>query len=485
MSFFSNILGKYITSKNIKANELAQYCGLERSFMYKIIKGSRTPSSLDTIIHIAEYLRLTPKEKEEFIEAYKISTEGYENYFRRKEVLELFENFEKYSAIGRPQPYEPSASLSDLPETLSITGKNEIRHLLFQILFWESQKDSAHIRLLIQPDSSFLMELLASLGYENPNLRIDHIICFNTDEQMREDRKNYNLTCLKQLFPLYSCACLYNAYYYYGTLLDNMGDLLLFPYLVLTSTHAFLLTHDLQSGIIFQSADMISFFHKLYTNYMDHVSPLAIRMNNVLSQIQYFQLLTPIADHTFSFQMIPCFTYSLPEHFLERYIYQELPNRDIMISLITSHIRRNKARLSESPIYFIFSMDGIKKFLRTGRIPEYPDNIYRAIEPSDRLLLLKRFSRIAEPKYIKLLKTNIGNIDNELFMYVNSRCGYLMFPSAQTNQLICLNIAEPSLLYAFSDFCETMEDSLFYTEEETAAIFSEFFSLDTKDLPYL
>ena len=41
MSIFSDLLGKHIAAKAIKSNEMAQFCGIERSFMYKIIKGTR------------------------------------------------------------------------------------------------------------------------------------------------------------------------------------------------------------------------------------------------------------------------------------------------------------------------------------------------------------------------------------------------------------------------------------------------------------
>ena len=93
MSIFSDLLGKHIAAKAIKSNEMAQFCGIERSFMYKIIKGTRHVANMDTVLLMAEYLRLTPSERNDFIESYKISVDGLENYYRRKSILELFENF--------------------------------------------------------------------------------------------------------------------------------------------------------------------------------------------------------------------------------------------------------------------------------------------------------------------------------------------------------------------------------------------------------
>ena len=84
MSVFSDLLGHHIAAKGIKSYEMAQYCGIERSLMYKIIKGTRPVTSMDTVLLIAEFLRLTPSERTDFVESYKISMDGFENYYRRK-----------------------------------------------------------------------------------------------------------------------------------------------------------------------------------------------------------------------------------------------------------------------------------------------------------------------------------------------------------------------------------------------------------------
>lgn len=104
MSIFSDLLGKHIAAKAIKSNEMAQFCGIERSFMYKIIKGTRHVANKDTVLLMAEYLRLTPSERNDFIESYKISVDGLENYYRRKSILELFENFKNTLKFIPPRP---------------------------------------------------------------------------------------------------------------------------------------------------------------------------------------------------------------------------------------------------------------------------------------------------------------------------------------------------------------------------------------------
>ena len=90
MSDFSELLSKYIHSKNIKVYSLAQYCGLDRSNMYKIINGKRKPPSLDIVDKMCHFMHLLPSEELELKESYQISLIGYENYYRRKGVLAFF-----------------------------------------------------------------------------------------------------------------------------------------------------------------------------------------------------------------------------------------------------------------------------------------------------------------------------------------------------------------------------------------------------------
>ena len=69
-----------------------------------------------------------------------------------------------------------------------------------------------------------------------------------------------------------------------------------------------------------------------------------------------------------------------------------------------------------------------------------------------------------------MLKDNIGNIENELFLFVSQKKGYLMFPIDSGRNLIYLDIAEPGLLFTFYDFCENISEKMFYSSDETVRL---------------
>lgn len=63
MTPFSTVLESLMKEKNIKTYALAQYCGIDRSNMYKVLKGKRNPASEEVVNRMAEYMQLTPVEQ--------------------------------------------------------------------------------------------------------------------------------------------------------------------------------------------------------------------------------------------------------------------------------------------------------------------------------------------------------------------------------------------------------------------------------------
>ena len=89
MSVFSDLLSEYITMKDVGVYPLSQFCGLDRSFMYKIINGKRNPSGEDVVRKMAQFMQLTPQENIDFMYAFTIAEMGPEVICRSKSVVEL------------------------------------------------------------------------------------------------------------------------------------------------------------------------------------------------------------------------------------------------------------------------------------------------------------------------------------------------------------------------------------------------------------
>ena len=266
MPDFATLLSEHIHNKNIKTYALAQYCNLDRSNMYKIIKGQRKPSSLEMVEKMCKFMHLSPSEQADMEESYHIALIGRENYYRRKAVQQFFEEF-RIPTLQLPATSPSNAS--DYADNATLLHSHlEINRSLLYIIASELKKSGGKISLLIQPDYTFLMNILTAGGYASSSVDIDHIICLNNNQNVSFARQNYNLNCLRNILPLYSNHYQYNCYYYYDDIDAVTSAFALFPYAVITTEYACLISSDMQSGFITKDPESLKLFSYLFSQYL-------------------------------------------------------------------------------------------------------------------------------------------------------------------------------------------------------------------------
>lgn len=469
MSEFSELLTYYIHSKDIKTQELAHYCGLDRSNMYKVICGKRKPSSEEMVDKICKFLHLLPAEETELREAYEIAVLGHDNYYRRKDVLKFFSEFRLTQTSFSGSDTVVGVELAP-NGTLILNSRHEINHALSHIISHELSDSSGHLRLLFQPDFDYLMSFLAAESSRTSGARIEHIICLNNDSKATQSRRNYNLYCLKQVLPLYGSSPKYNCYYYYDNVASKTENISIFPYIVIARKYACLLSPDIQRGYITTESASIRMLKEIFDRHMTRLTPLLNRIDSVFSQLEYTVSLHPGHETAYSFQMTPCLTPFISQRFMEKYIAPDISNRALFIEKFKNYTQQLSTVHDADNITYIFSLKGVLNFIKTGKISEYPADAYLPLELPDRIFLIRQLLYACRQKKYKLLKDNIGTIENELFLFVSQKRGYLMFPVDSGRNLVYLDIAEPGLLFTFYDFCESLNDKMFYTAEETARL---------------
>lgn len=70
--------------------QFAQYLGIDRSTLHKIIKGQRPATSEALVNKMAQYLCLSQEETKQILEAYEIDTIGAFIFYRRKHIQDFF-----------------------------------------------------------------------------------------------------------------------------------------------------------------------------------------------------------------------------------------------------------------------------------------------------------------------------------------------------------------------------------------------------------
>ena len=472
MSAFSEILSRYITEKNIKVYSIVQYSGLDRSTMYQIINGKRTPASREVFQKIAEALHLTPLEYKEFYEAYLISRLGPETYYKRKSVenfiLNFPNNFSRSESL-KPKPllHSALADRSDASPCTALSSQVEINYFLHYMLLNEANKKDGMIFLILQPDCDFLFSLLPGLK-PSGNLRVEQIICMSKTVQLNEDQELFNLKYLKAMVPLYIAGMDYHPYYFYEDIHSHYYNLNIFPCLILTSDHAVVCTSDYQSGILFQDASVVSMLRELYFSYRSKCSSLFDLMNFIPTSNEAFQSGFYQKRPSYILQPDACMTPFLRKEILDHVIIPVFAERDNILGQLDALLTSYRQQLETENMQIYFTKNGMLEFAQTGRIKEIPDEFYHPFSPQERCSMMRDMLSCCEKGIYRILKRPLDHLTDNLHLCVNETFGYLLFNNMEQHTL-CLVIHEPSILEVFVDYLKNLDESLFYSNEETVS----------------
>lgn len=417
-------------------------------------------------------MQLSPAEGKELEEAYQITLSGFDNYFRRKHVLNFFSEFD-LPATSLPVFNYDTGELDD-KESSFLDSSAEVKQALFHIISVEmSKKENGYIRLLIQPEDSFLLNLISAEYPSDKDIHIEHIICLNNNPDTIQIQKNYNLNCLKHILPLYGSCRNYECFYYYDDISSKTGKFSLFPYMVITSRYVCLLNSSLNRGIVMFSDEAHRMFSEIFTEYLQLSTLLLNHIDSAVDQLDYVENLIRRSGTGYSFQMTPCFTPFITPANIEKYTIRNIPFREQFIKCFCKYTKEVAAWYEQENVFCLFSYDGVRRFLKSGKIDEYPADICLPFDMPDRINLIKKLICSCKKIHYRMLKKDIGKPAHGLYLFVTRQDGYLMFTSPYNGHPVYLNIEEPGLLFTFFDFCENLDDNMFYTIKETEDLLND------------
>lgn len=453
MNEFANLLSELIKEKDVKVQAFAKYCGYDRANMYKILKGQRTPSDREIVEKAAKYMHLLPSEEEKLWEAYEISVQGYDNYYRRKDVEKFFSELLLTSNLDTAVPtIEKPAQFHMLEqESIPLRGTYEVDAALFHLIGDEIQRKDGHLRLLVQPESNSLSSILAAHGNSACQTRVDHIVCLSSTPKNMRFGKNYNLDCLRSVLPLYNYHYDYHTWYYYSRVPVQERKFSLFPYMILSSKYACVLTADMQKGYITAEEKMLQLLGEIFEEYLEGSKPMIRCIESLEEQFEVTGKILQSGNEIQSFQMTPCLTPVLTDDIYEKYIKKDLPGRAELIR--TLHTYGEAIHKAEN-IHYITSMEGIRRFLDTGMVSEWPQELYEPLETEDRVRLVRELLFSGKVPDIRILKKPVGDFNAEIYLCVSMEYGVLKFIVPGKNMQLHLVIEETGLLFSFFDFCE-------------------------------
>lgn len=469
MSQFSILLSEFITSKDIPVYPLTQYCSLDRSTMYKYIGGKRLPPRQELVEKIADYMRLSPSEREKLITAWNIENVGADTYYNRQNVRDFILNFPDISKISPviAPPLSFGGTKTELPACDALTSLSEVNAAICRIILKEAEKEDGRLALLLQPDNDYLFHFLTGLGEADCSLSIEHILCLNNTVQLNRGSQSSNLLYLQKILPLYIRSMNYNVYYYYDSVDSHFSSFNGLPCLILTSEAAVACTSDFQSGILYSQSEIIRLLRNLFEEYKEKCSLLLQAFKSLTDELDAVQNSSHQPGET-SYLLLaePCLVPFITPELVEKYLYPDLPNRESFTAILPQFLASRREALLQKNCHILYTLDGVRQFLKSGRLYEIPQDICPPFLPEDRKKLLSGILNEAPGNY-QLLKGSLEVLPANLHLITGPLYGYLMFTD-RNNQIVYLLFQEPGLLSAFRDYIGTLGPDLLYSPEQSA-----------------
>lgn len=472
MNTFSSLLHSLVHQKDISVYPMTQYCGVDRTLMYKYLNGKDYPKDQAIVNRMADFMRLSPSEYEELMTAWQIEKIGWKKWNSRRSVENFLLNLPDISSFsGTPQKSVSFSSRACYPDCRALPTQTALNNVISQVIMDEIQKENGRLCLMLQPDYDYLFHLLMGLGEYEHQFSIEHILCLGNSSQADRAVHDHNLVYLQKILPLYVRALDYNVYYYYDAVESHFSNLNGLSCLILTSCCAITCTSDFQSGILYGKPEIVQMLQKHFDVCREKCSPFFSPIHSIEDTCEMILKFFSENDEYYSLQPEPCIIPFLTPDLVERIIRSDLPGRAELISLLNDFLRRRKDSVSTENYHIFHTVPGLRRFMKTGRSYEIPEDLYIPFSPEDRKLLLYRLSPLFPERY-HLLRGPLENLPQNFHLWANASNGYMMFTNRK-KETIHLLFTEPGLLTSFIDYLKNLEEKYLYTSEECHRLIEE------------
>ena len=477
MSKFSELLAEICRKRNITSELLSKLSGVERTQTYRLLKGTRKPSGAEQVRQISRALQLSFQEAEELDRALQIDTVGYKIYERREYLNKLFQDLSFLSL------HQPRVSfLVDLnkeenyAESMTfIRGKQEIGNALRMISKKEGMNKNGEIDLFLNPDlgvveSSNILEM-----QEESTLKIRHLLLFDNGS---EDVKDLvNLRNLFSLLPFLIKNRGYEPRVCYEKLDGIESRVVLFPYYCIAGDYVLEISSDGTDGRLIRNAACALYFRNKFISVYSRSTRMAIARHDLADIINFYTEFNSKSKDQMNYVLEA-------QAGLSRYVtsddlvYNLETNRAEVRSAVDAYILLESSILQDQReqgdgkagmILSFFTEEGMRLFLKEGRILQVPEGLLEPFLPQARVEIIERLITDAKSGRLLLRMIDEDKYKLPLFFSISSyasRIGMALYPSQA--EYWTIEVEEVSAVFAVEDYLTYLSNSdLVFGQDES------------------
>ena len=448
--------------------------------MYQMINGKRNPPSQEIILRISDVCGLSPSEREELIEAAKITRIGEDAYLRQKQVELFLIHFpRRMSKVWRAQTPDTVSSTEDdwpyLPQHYSAFLENmDLNIAIRRILIQEAKHKNGNIRLILQPDIPYVFQILHSLVPRYP-ITIEHLICLG-NISCRQNGALDQFAYLENFLPFFVPRNIrYLPYYFYDSIESHYYNLNGMSCMILTTKYAILCSSDFHCGVFSSQPDFVKGFNSLFLSYQAKCSPLAETISMDISNISTIEKINSLYAHTQNYYFIDAFACIVPfftKPILDRIISSSLAGREQLIEVCDTMLTADREMLSSKTRQYYITREELAEFTKTGGFFYSCSRNFSPLCPEDRVAVLENIKQQLANGNHHILRSPLESLSPELSLCVCEEFVYLRLGRSCHDQIYIL-FREPNLLSIFLEYFDNLPENAFYSQDEAAAYIQE------------
>lgn len=460
MSQFSERLTTFVEATGFSIYQLSKKARIDRSTIHKVMVGERVPSA-EFYKKLCRSLTLTPFEKSELDDLYKMAKIGDKVYYRRNSVKHLIEELagNTYTATEDFSGREYKAFPELERGALLIEGKNDINSAIIDVINDEFyHREAPHLTIALDFDHQFVYEYLynAFVSTGIPT-EIDHFIYLDK-ETSRNDAIQKNLSHLQYILSFSLCGREgYHPYYSYVNADPAQAITTFLPYFIITTRHVLKLSRSFKTAVLYDDDQIVPFYQEAADRLCRGLPQLTRRAGQI--EDMYGWARAGVGDA--SIEPHPCLSLCFSDDRIDALVQPDIPGREGICALaseVYSPYVHGDRPLSRS----FFSQEGLKAFMETGRICYFPESVIRRCTPEERQSFLREILAAVEAKETAFAAVDTDKfkipLDVEIIRTDNQQIVVQRF-SESSQEMNAVFIDEPGIYEAFSDFFDYLPQS--------------------------
>lgn len=418
MSKFSEEIKKAIEESELTLLSLSDASGLSLDHISKMRRGVRLPQDTEKVRKLVAALQRSDEESRRLMTLYRMERMGDEEWRCMKGIQRLLEYGNTLGKqTGEMQLPAAAAVQNALPtEVRVLHNRNEVFIFLQKLL----SQTGGTLHMLTGELPETIVALLA-LHLQRGDFRCEHL--FSLKSLREASGSLYNICYVNQIMPLICSGKNYQPCYDY----DERGNAFL-PNWLFTERWAVGLQKDMEGGIVEWEEEKIAWIRQQYENRRRNKRQLLMQFPSmpqwaawVIQNGDAYRAeavsgcVRPQDVKNYFIESEPCVMMGLTEEMLEKHLLLPEPAR----SGVRTLCRQRFEQVTQSKNMMFFTRSGLKRFAGSGRISQYPENIYTPLTVAERIFLLRRFLKwLGQPSpNIYMFDDRLINVSDRTYVF--------------------------------------------------------------------